>query len=219
MKHFRLFSLAALFLAFCATAQAQGYWQWVGTTFEGLPYHTRTNFGNLQYSPQVVDYDAWSENVCIAYKENYVGKYNTYHDYFDAKGSKRRDFHNHQGEYASLQMFLPLPEPIIKPGQKVDFQLTFTRNKNCGWKYDNISVSLGTVGFYVGSRNMANYDTNKLVNTRNNVTFSVKLGSGTAGQEVPIYFVTMFGGKKQAAVFHYKWVDQKSSQGKKKWWQ
>ena len=225
MKLFQHLSLAALLLMLCASAGAQnGYWQWTGNSYEGVPYHHRADYGNVTYFAQTIDYDVWAEGNSLAFKENYVGKYYAHVNY-KKNGKADGESHNHQGEFASAHLALPYPPPSIKAGETLKMSMTLTRNTDCGWKYGKPQAALGPVAVYAGRTLVASMDTNKDSSIRQTVSFSFKMGRGTPGMKIPLSFTTQFAGKTQQIVYNYEWVESGSQQStkttnnKKKWWQ
>lgn len=214
MKAFRYFLLAVLVLATGLTAQAQrGYWQWVGNSFQGVPYHQRVDFSSMSSThlsniAQVVDYDVWAEGNSIAYKENYVGNYNAYVSY-RKNGKTTGETHNHKGEFASAHLALPYPPPILRAGEKVKWNMTFTRNTSCGWKYNKPQAAVGKAFVYAGNKLMVTFDTDKSDSIRQSINFSFKMGAGAAnGAKLSFTFLTNFNGKPQAVIYNYVWVNQ-----------
>lgn len=216
MKALRLITMAACVVAFSLTASAQkGYWQWVGNTFQGVPYHQRVDYASMgatgnsySYVPKLVDYDCWAEGNSLAYKENYVGNYNAYVSY-KKNGKADGEIHNHKGEFASGHLALPYPPPILKAGEKVKWSMTFTRNTSCGWKYGKPQLALGKVFFYAGNRCLVTFDTDKNSGIRQSINFSFKMGAGAAnGSKLSFTFLTTYNGKTQAVIYNYVWVKQ-----------
>ncbi len=214
MKAFRSFLLAVLVLGTGLTASAQGYWQWVGNSYQGVPDHQRVDFSSmsstayLSHIAQIVDYDVWAEGNSIAYKENYVGNYYAHVNY-RKNGKADGESHNHKGEFASAHLALPYPPPILRAGEKVKWNMTFTRNTSCGWKYGKPQAAVGKAFVYAGNKLMVTFNTDKSDNIRQSINFSFKMGAGAAnGSKLSFTFLTNFNGKPQAVVYNYVWVKQ-----------
>lgn len=214
MKKFRIIALAALFLGLGASASAQGCWMYMGTTFEGLPYHVRQDYGPVGYTAEIVDYDAQAEGNGVLFKEYYVGHFHKYVEMTSARTGKKEGLsHNHRHEYATATLSLPYPPPSIKAGEKLNFPMMVSRATDCKWDYDKPKLKLGTVGFYVGRQQLVNWDTDE----KDNIAVSFKVGKGAApGAEMLMYFITSFGDNMQAVVFHYQWVKNLPGKGGKK---
>lgn len=216
MKLFRHILFAVLALTLGVTASAQGYWQWVGNSFQGVPHHQRVDYTSMTsgssnyygHIAQIVDYDVWAEGNSIAYKENYVGSYYASVQY-RKNGKTDGESHNHKGEFASAHLALPYPPPILRAGEKVKWTLTFTRNTSCGWKYGKPQAAVGKAFFYAGNKLMATFDTDKSQGTRQSMNISFKMGAGAAnGAKLSFTFLTAYNGKTQAVVYNYVWVKQ-----------
>ena len=195
-------TLAALFLAFCATASADSGWQYTGTSFEGFPLHTKIDMGKVSYRPTVVEYDVWNESNSIAFKENYVGSYYVIYHYTDEKGRPNGKDHNHQGEYASGHISLPHPPATLNPG-KQRWTVKLSRNTSCGWQYDKPQAAMGTLYLKAGSTNLGSFNTDK----ESSKTFEFSVGNGSPGSELHFSFITLLAGKQQVVTYNYVWGD------------
>ena len=204
MKALHLAGAAALFLScscFAPSASAQEGWWFTGTTVEGMPYHTRTDYGQGTYRPTVVEYDVWPEGTSIGYKENFVGSYYVHVHKTKPGGGLDGESHDHKGEFASGVIRLPVPPAFLNAGEAFPMELSVSRNTDCGWSYDRLSAGLGVVYIQVNRRDLASFDTS----TKSSMTCGFNAPRGTEGAQMPVAFHTLLAGKQQTVTYNYVW--------------